>query len=161
LKNQAAGGYNYIKRGKMEKVRAGREIKIYTDNKVGILADITDKISKAGINIEDICAYAADEQAVFYLITTDNEKIKDIIGRENMYKTEERDVVIMCMENRPGALSEIAEKFKEENIDIKYLYGTNTGKGETTIVFSSDNNTKAFEVANFILSLSGWGKGKK
>ena len=85
-------------------------------------------------------------------------RAKEILS-EKGYNPEEKDVIILQLENRPGALSKVAQKLKEEGIDIHYIYGTTSGKGErTTIVLSSDNNEKAEEVLKFVLSLSYWKK---
>ncbi|MCM8830176.1 MAG: ACT domain-containing protein [Candidatus Omnitrophica bacterium] len=142
----------------MEKVEKRSELKVIVKDRVGATADIAKLISERGVNIEDICVYTMGGDAIFYLITQDNSQMAKIISDKG-YKVEEREVVVMSLENRPGALQKVAEKLKEENIDIKYLYGTMSGKGEnTTLVFSSNNNEKAIEVLKYILSLSGWGR---
>ena len=142
----------------MEAVRKGKEIRVITENKVGVLSQITGYISDEGVNIEDICAYATGDQALFYLITDNNEKVKKILS-EKGYNVEEKEVVILSLENRPGALSKVSARLKEEGINLHYIYGTTCDGGErTTVVFSSDNNEKAVEVLKFILSLSSWGK---
>ncbi len=140
----------------MENVKILKEIKIVAENKIGLLSEVSEKISKEGVNIEDISAFVIGGEAIFYLITNNNEKIKDIFKKEGYY-VEEREVVVLTLENRPGALSKIAKKFKEEGIDINYIYATSGEKGEkTNVIFYSDNNEKAYEIAKYILSLSKW-----
>ncbi|MCM8762719.1 MAG: hypothetical protein NC905_00395 [Candidatus Omnitrophica bacterium] len=142
----------------MEKVEKRSELKVIVEDRVGAIADITRLTSEKGVNIDDICVYTMGGDATFYLITQDNNRMAKIFADKG-YKVEEREVVVMSLENRPGALQKVAEKLKEENIDIKYLYGTMSGKGEnTTLVFSSNDNEKAIEVLKYILSLSEWGR---
>ena len=142
----------------MEKVREMRELKIVAQNRTGMLADLTKRISGRGVNIENACAYNAGGDAFFHLIVSDPDNVRDVL-REGEYHVEERNVILMSLENRPGALSEIAEKFKAEGIDLEYIYGTTSEAGSiTNMVFSSANNRKAMEVARFMLSLSRWGK---
>ncbi len=142
----------------MERVRKAKEVRVVTGNKVGMLAEITKQIFRAGVNIEDICAYARGEEASFYLITSDNEKVKSTLSRKG-YQIEERDVVILSLENRPGALSEVAEELKKAGINLKYIYATTSEKAEkTTIVLSSNNDDKAVEVLGYVLTLSSWGR---
>jgi len=155
----------YIRKGKiekkggcMEKVEKRRELKVIAEDRVGTIADVSRLISQKGVNIEDICVYTISGDAIFYLITEDNDKLAKLFS-EKGYRVEEREVVVMSLENRAGALQKVAEKLKEENIDVKYLYGTMSGKGEnTTLVFSSSDNDKAVEVLKYILSLSGWSR---
>ncbi|HNS32810.1 MAG TPA: hypothetical protein PKN36_07545 [bacterium] len=142
----------------MESIYIGKEVRVSIEDKVGALAEVTDYISGACVNIENICVNVIAGEAVFYFVTDNNTKVKSALESIG-YKTGERQVVVLSLENRPGALLKVARKLKEENIDIKYLYGTTSGSGQkTTIVFSSDNNEKAVEVLKFILSLSDWAK---
>ncbi|MCX8082246.1 MAG: hypothetical protein N3D17_02445 [bacterium] len=142
----------------MEKVEKRSELKVITKDRVGAIADISKLISEKGVNIENICVYTIGGDAIFYLVTSDNGKIAKIFVDKG-YKVEEREVVVMALENRPGALQKVSEKLKEENIDVKYLYGTMSGKGDnTTLVFSSNDDEKAVEVLRYILSLSEWGR---
>ncbi len=140
----------------METVKKAMELKVNMKDSIGALADVARTISSFSVNIEDICAYGIGGEALFYMITEDNSRIRDAFEKRGC-KTDEREVVLLSLENRPGALLKVAEKLKEENIDIKYLYGTTSVKdGNTIIVFSSSDNDKAVEVLKFILSLSEW-----
>jgi len=142
----------------MENVEKRKELKVIVKDRVGAIADVSRLASQKGVNIEDICVYTISGDAIFYLITEDNDKLAKLFS-EKGYRVEEREVVVMSLENRAGALQKVAEKLKEENIDVKYLYGTMSGKGEnTTLVFSSNDNEKAVEVLRYILSLSEWNR---
>ena len=142
----------------MEKVEKRKELKVIVKDRVGAIADVSRLVSQKGVNIEDICVYTISGDAIFHLITEDNDKLAKLFT-EKGYRTEEREVVVMSLENRAGALQKVAEKLKEENIDVKYLYGTMSGKVEnTTLVFSSNDNEKAVEVLKYILSLSEWNR---
>jgi len=142
----------------MENVEKRKELKVIVKDRVGAIADVSRLVSQKGVNIEDICVYTISGDAIFYLITEDNDKLVKLFS-EKGYRVEEREVVVMSLENRVGALQKVAEKLKEENIDVKYLYGTMSGKGEnTTLVFSSNDNEKAVEVLRYILSLSEWNR---
>lgn len=142
----------------MERIYIGKEVKVSMEDRVGALAEVIDCIAEAGVNIEDICVNVVGGEAFFYFITDNNEKVQPVLESKG-YKAGERQVVVLSLENRPGALLKVAQKLREEHIDIKYLYGTTSGSGQkTTLVFSSSNNDKAAEVLKFILSLSSWAK---
>ncbi len=142
----------------MEKVIRKNELRVLAKDRVGAIAELSKMISEKGVNIDDICVYTLGGDVAFYIVTDDNKKLSGILS-EKGYRFEEREVVMLSLENRPGALQEVADKLRQENIDIKYLYGTTAGKGDkTTIIFSSSDNEKAVEVLKFILSLSGWAR---
>lgn len=142
----------------MENIQKGKELKVITEDRVGVLAEITNILAEEGVNIENLCIYTTTGQAIFYFITDNNEKTKKILG-EKGYDVKEQEIVILSLDDRPGALSKVARKLKEETIDLHYVYGTTSGKGKKTIVvFSSNNNDKAVEVLKFVLSLNDWAR---
>jgi hypothetical protein len=130
----------------MEKVMKKSELKVVTKNTVGILAEVTSLISENGVNIENICAYTTGDEAIFNLLTTDNEKIKKVMTGKG-YQIEEREVIVLELWNRPGALSEAAMQFKKKGIQLQNVYGTSSPQGErTTMIFLSEDNEKASEM---------------
>jgi hypothetical protein len=130
----------------MEKVMTKKEIKIVAENTIGILAEVTSLIASNGVNIENICAYTEGGKAIFNLLTDNNEKIEKVLGGKGFH-FEEREVIVLELWNRPGALSKAAAKFKEKGIHLQNVYGTSSPKGErTTIIFLSEDNEKASEI---------------
>jgi hypothetical protein len=136
----------------MEKVTKKKELKIVAGYAPGILAEVTSLIAEKGVNIENICAYVADEKAIFYLLTDDNEKVrKTLEGRG--FLIEEREVIVLGLWNRPGALSAVASQFRQKGIRLHNVYGTSTPGGErTTIVFLSEDNDAASAVFDLMVT---------
>lgn len=56
-----------------------------------------------------------------------------ILARLN-YEAEVRDVLLIELENRPGALADLTSKLGNKGINIEYCYGTITRKGNKTSV---------------------------
>jgi hypothetical protein len=130
----------------MEKVMKKIQLKIVAENTVGLLSEITGMVADKGINIEDTCAYVANEKVIIYLLTNDNEKAKEVLV-EKGYHIEDTEAIILRLWNRPGSLSAVTTKFRQHGINLQYLYGTSSLGGERmTFVFSSDNNDKASKV---------------
>lgn len=123
--------------------RTAKQLTIITDNKTGMLAEITGNISAAGVNIDAICAYAMDKKAYFMIITNDNEKAMEVLKD---YNVKEDDVVVFELDNKIGAAKEVADKLKEANIDLEYVLGTTSGSGPATLVLSSNNNAEAVKI---------------
>jgi len=130
----------------MAGVKLAKQLIVETENKVGMLAEITGEISRANINIEHICAYTSGDKAIFMLFVADNEKVKSSLARKG-FKVFEEEVLILGLANKVGSAYNIAEKLKEAGVDLKYIYGTTCGcECDCRLVFSSDNNRKAEEV---------------
>ncbi len=125
--------------------RLGKEIVVTVVNKIGVLADISKILADHGINIAAVLGYAAgNNEAKIALVTEDNLRASDALGKKNYKSLKESEVVIVELENKPGALENLTAKLASEGIDIKYLYGTTcTCGGPATIVFSTSDNEKA------------------
>ncbi len=123
-----------------------QELFVETENKVGLLNEISKAISEAGVNIRTISAYSVENKAFFRIITSDNNKTKEVISSADT-DSKDREVVILELEDKVGALTEASQKLKEGNIDLTYMYGTVSADGNVCmLVFSSNDNDKAIEV---------------
>ena len=123
-----------------------KEIFITTQNKVGMLAEISSVISTAGVNIAAICAYGEGDKANFMILTSDNLKAAGALKVKG-HEVKDNEIVEVQLENKVGALEEMAKKLTEADIDINYVYGTVNKAGvPATLVFSSNNDDKAIEV---------------
>jgi hypothetical protein len=130
----------------VEKVIKKTQIKIVTENSLGLISEVTDLVADKGINIEDCCAYSVENKAIIYLLTNDNERTMEVLKNKG-YQIEVTEVIILRLWNRPGALSAVTTKFKQNGINLYYIYGTSSLGGERmTFIFSSDNNEKAAEI---------------
>jgi len=133
----------------MSKARAGKEMHAVADNKVGILADVSQWLADKGVNIKSSCAYADAGKAHFLFVTTDNKKAVEILRARELSVSEE-DVVMVEMQDKVGTLKDMAKKLKAAEIDIKNMYGTASGvpNAPVLIVLSTDDNKKAISAIN-------------
>ncbi len=113
-------------------------------NKVGVLADMAKILADQGINIEAVKGYAEDVQAKIMLITDDNLRAIDALKKNDYKGAVESEMIMLELENKPGALKYITGKLASEEIDIKFIYGTTCPGGcPAKIIFSTSNNEKA------------------
>lgn len=115
-----------------------KELLISAENKVGLLKEISEKLSNEQINIESICAYVVDGKAFFRMVVSDSEKAKEILKPE--YSIEEREVLVVSLANQIGRLYELTSKISDANIDLTYIYGTTSEADEAKLILSSLNN---------------------
>ncbi|MFC1624698.1 ACT domain-containing protein [Candidatus Omnitrophota bacterium] len=118
------------------------ELIITTEDKPGMLAEVTSVISSQGVNITAICAYGAEGKATFYALTSDNSKAKSA-AKAKGWETKENEVVVVGLVDKVGALKEIADKLKAKGVNLKYCYGTTCSCAPNCackLVFASDNS---------------------
>lgn len=125
-----------------------KELMVKTQNKVGMLAEVTSAIASSGVNIIALNAFGIEKDAIFRIITSDSAKAKNAIKTEN-FEVSERDAVSVELENKPGAAADMGRKLKEANIDISYIYGSTCDcGGPSIIIFNCNNNKGAVEILN-------------
>ena len=129
-------------------VRMGKEVVVTITNKVGALAEMTNLLADAGININAVAGHAASgNQAKIMFVTADNARAMEVLKNKQYPSVVESDVVIAELENRAGALKQVSLKLATDNIDIKYIYGTTCGcQGPAMIILATSDNQKALNV---------------
>ncbi len=122
-----------------------KEVVVKSENKSGVLANITKLLADHDINVEGMAGYAEDGQAVMMMVTDDNLRATDALKKSGYKTVKESEAVIVDLVNKPGALKNLTARLAAEKIDIKYAYGTVCAEGcPARIVLSTSNNEKAF-----------------
>ena len=119
----------------MTRVSAVKDIQIIitVNNQVGTLAEITSAVAASGINLVAICAYAADNKGVIMFVCDNNNLAKRIL-KAKKYDIREEEVVLVSLDNQPGALQSVTERIAELGIDLNLLYGSVDRSGKTSRV---------------------------
>jgi hypothetical protein len=118
------------------------EIYVILENKPSVLGDLCSFLAENEINIEAIGVF--HDTAKLYVPNL-NKTVK-LLGKRN-YIIELRDVLKIDLENRPGALAEIATKLGDEGINIEYCYGTLFRKGDVvSVIMDVSNIDRAVQV---------------
>jgi hypothetical protein len=108
----------------IKRVTLGEEIEIATKNKIGLLADIAAMLANHGINIESALGYETGNTAKLMLVTSANLLIVGELKKKNYKSVKETEVLIVELEDKPGALKVVTTELKKAKIDIRYLYVT-------------------------------------
>jgi hypothetical protein len=122
----------------------GKELAVTVKNEIGVLADMSRILADHGVNIEAVKGYAEGDEATIILMTDDNLRAKEALQKERYKSIEESEVVIVDLENKPGALKNITNRLAGEGVDIKHIYGTICPKGcPARLIMSTSDNEKA------------------
>ncbi len=122
----------------------GKEIVVTVANKAGILANMSKILADHGINIEGVAGYAQNNEAKIMIVTDDELRAKEALVKAGYKTIKEKEVVVVELVNKPGALKGITAKLAEEKIDILYTYGTACPTGcPARLILSTSDNEKA------------------
>ncbi len=122
-----------------------KEIHATVENKVGLLADATDKVKDAGVNITGLCAWVEGDKGHLRMVTADSDRVCQAVS-PLMETCEMDEVVTVKTANTPGALNEIARKLADAGINIELIYATVTDEPEATVILKTSDNAKAAEI---------------
>lgn len=120
------------------------ELRIATANKIGAMVKLSESLKQNNINIECFCGYEMADNAVFYLLTSNNAKAKTALAAAG-YTVTENPVVLWTVDNTPGEIYLATTALAEAKINIHYAYSTTVAAAKTaSVIFATDNTDKAF-----------------
>lgn len=124
----------------MIKAELDRQLMIHLKDTAGTLAEVLSVVSSSGINIIALCAYAIDGMVAIMFVSEDNNAAKSLLEKKG-FDVQEEEVVLLTLDNRPGALQEVTNKIAEAGIDLTLMYGSADKDAEQSpIVLISRNN---------------------
>ena len=137
----------------IKSVTLGEELSITTKNKVGLLADIAQMLANRGINIESALGYESGKTAKLMIVTSANLTIVNELKKKKYRSIREAEVVMVELDNKPGALKVVTTELKKARIDIKYLYITSPlsfGGGSRMVIQTGDNERAMALLSNYV-----------
>jgi len=124
--------------------KCAKEISVTVANKIGLLADISKILSERGMNLDAVSGYTLGKEAKITFLADDAQRALDALKKSGYKSIEEKEVVILEIENKPGALKNITEVLAAQGVDIKHIYGTACASGcPAKVVISTNDNNKA------------------
>jgi hypothetical protein len=97
-----------------------KQISVITDNRSGILAELSQALAAREVNIESIDGEAAFETGVVTL-TVDRYDEALLALQEAGFQAVSEDALIVRLTDAPGALARVAERFKSDALNIRSL----------------------------------------
>jgi len=122
-----------------------RQCNATMSNSIGKLAEVTDGLKSAGVNILAMCAWAEGDTGHLMLVADDPQKACENISPA-VSECGWDDVVRVTAANSPGSLNEIAGKLAGAGIDIAFVYASTTDGPEATVILNTSDNVRAAEI---------------
>ena len=121
-----------------------RQFHLEVEDKTGRLADMTEKLKDAGVNIRGLVAWCEGDLGHIIVLPYDPAKCEQIECPEAQ-KKEASEAVCVELPDRVGSLSEAARKLADAGIHINMCYAAATG-GKALTIFQTSDNAKAAEL---------------
>ena len=131
----------------IKNAKMGKELVVTVPNKMGTLANISKVLADHGINIEGVAGYAMASEAKIMIVADDILRAGEALKKAGFKAIETKEVVVLELENKPGALKSLSAKISDAKIDIRYIYGTTCSGGcAATLIVATNDNEKALVV---------------
>ena len=119
------------------------QFSVFLVNKPGVLAVVTNALAKAKVNVSALTLMDSVEHGVLRLVTDNAPGARKVLGKSHD-EWAESDVLVMEVDNHPGAFAGIVNVLAEAHINISYAYCTGGAVGgKTTAVFKVADIKKA------------------
>ena len=97
------------------------QLSVFSENKAGMLADITEMLAEAGIDIEALTVADTTDFGIFRFIVDAPKKALTVL-KLGGFVASLTPVIALRMDNSPGSLARIVRTLADAEISIEYLY---------------------------------------
>ena len=112
------------------------DITLLLDDQPGALARVGEVLGRAGVNIEGLCAVTSGGgQAEVHVLVKDLDAALPALARSGLAVSSEQEVVVVALEDRPGALGAVSRRLGEAGVNITLTYLAT----DTRLVLAADN----------------------
>lgn len=119
-----------------------KQLNIISDDRPGMLADISYILGKARINIESIYSGVMGGKAIINLTVKDDKRAIALL-KMNGYETLEFDVLVLKLKDEPGELSKVTKLLADNKVNIEGVHVLCKGDGFVLDAVKVDKIAKA------------------
>ena len=122
------------------------QFSIFLINKPGVLAKVTAALAKARVNIIAMALMDSGEHGTLRIVCDDPAKTREVLGKAHDRWTES-EILLIELDNTPGAFAAVSEKLAGDHINITYAYCTGGAYGgKTNAIFKLADLNKALKM---------------
>lgn len=100
------------------------DLSVVLDDSPGELAKLGEATGLGGVNIEGMAAFTGEGSGIIHILVEDVAKAKTAIERSGMEIADEREALVVDIDDEPGSLGGLARNLGEAGVNIELLYTT-------------------------------------
>jgi hypothetical protein len=99
-----------------------KDLTVILEDRPGTLADVGEALGKAGINIEGLCGFPCEGKGIGHILVEDTAAARRALEEVGLEVRGERQVLVLEVEDRPGALGEVSRRIADAGVNIDLIY---------------------------------------
>ena len=102
------------------------DLTIVLKDEPGQLARLGEATGEAGVNLQGMCAMTGDGHGYVHVLVDDTKAARahEALEAAGMGIADEREALVIDVEDRPGTLGEAARTLADANVNIDFAYTT-------------------------------------
>ena len=110
-----------------------KQISVFMENTTGRLADITALLATAGVNLRALSIADTTDFGILRMVADRPDEALALLRKAGI-TARETDVIGVEVPDHPGALAGIMALFRDEGVNIEYLYASLEHKTDTAVI---------------------------
>jgi len=119
-----------------------KQISIFMENTTGRLADVTDLLARAGINLRAISIADTTDFGILRMVADQPDEAVRLL-RDAGFTARETEVIGVEVPDHPGELARIMALFRDHGVSIEYLYASLEHKEDKAVIVIKVDDIKA------------------
>ncbi|NIO09843.1 MAG: ACT domain-containing protein [Deltaproteobacteria bacterium] len=128
-----------------------KQITIVAENRVGLLAEITAALAARNVNIETLDAEGINDHGILILTVDKYDEALQVINTIPRIRAISEDAILIRLSDKPGALAEIAKRFKDSNINLRSIRILRRDADHSLVAISAERTKDALELVKDVL----------
>ena len=99
-----------------------QDFMVILPNRPGVLANLSNKMGEAGINIEGISGTQYQDKVVLHLLFDKPAEANALLRKNKFTIMSTREVLLVEMPDKPGELGKVTQKLANAAVNIDFVY---------------------------------------
>lgn len=99
-----------------------RNLVVMLEDRPGTIAEVTEALGEAGINIEGFCGFPSPPGGTLHLLLEDSDRAQEVITSTGATVRDVREVLVVPCSDEPGALGEWTRRMANAGVNLDLCY---------------------------------------
>ena len=119
-----------------------RDFAIHVTDRPGEIARVANALARKEVNIKSMAGMGIANQGLIHIIADDIEAARSAL-RESNIRFEESELATVLLENKAGALADVADKLSNAGLNVHAVYVIGLDGDLVELAFAVDDAKKA------------------